>query len=331
MRLPHLASSSSWRKKRMCHWASIGTLLSYSRHKLASHKSQNIGSRSLGFAMALEEHDGSSADYMRRAKHDGSTVFTHEQTKLKGGGMPTVPADILKARFDQFHDWFAARKAGPGGGSYEGRMDVSDLYLPSRRPEELCVAYAVTFNELKAAIASAPSTSCPGPTGISIPLIKLFPDGYIETLRVQFNLMLAWGALPKLFNKGFIFPIPKKGEMSIDNSRPISLLEVHLKLLTRIINRRMVYALLDSEFFAEEQFGFLPGRSCPDAFHILFGAIEDAAEFGKEIHVCLVDLTKAFDSLSPESPSNRHILQQVSPPDLLTSWGQWMGRVRPRC
>ena len=68
--------------------------------------------------------------------------------------------------------------------------------------------------------------------------------------------MLAWGVLPKLFNKGFIFPIPKKGEMSIDNSRPISLLEVHLKLLTHIINRRMVYSLLDAEFFAKEQFFF---------------------------------------------------------------------------
>jgi hypothetical protein len=63
----------------------------------------------------------------------------------------------------------------------------------------------------------------------------------------------------------------------------------------------MVYALLDDEFFAEEQFGLLPCRSCPDAFHILLGAIEDAAEFGKEIHVCLVDIPKAFDSLSPES------------------------------
>ena len=75
----------------------------------------------MGYSMALEEH-GSSADFMRRAKHDGSTVPTHEQTKLKGGGMSTAPADILKARLDQFHDWFAARKAGPGGGPYEGRQ-----------------------------------------------------------------------------------------------------------------------------------------------------------------------------------------------------------------
>ena len=154
----------------------------------------------------------------------------------------------------------------------------------------MCVAYSVTIEEVMAAIKSAPSKSCPGPSGISIPFIKLFPDGYIGSLCSMFNLILAWGLLPKVFDEGFIFPIPKKRTFSAENCRPISLLEVHLKLLTRIINRRLVYALLDADFFAETQFGFLPGRSCPDAFHILLGAIEDAKESDSEIHVCLIDL-----------------------------------------
>ena len=58
------------------------SIISHSRHKLACYKSQNIGlkigSRSMGFSMAFEEH-GSTADFMRRAKHDGTTVPTHEQ------------------------------------------------------------------------------------------------------------------------------------------------------------------------------------------------------------------------------------------------------------
>jgi hypothetical protein len=155
----------------------------------------------------------------------------------------------------------------------------------------MCVAYSVTTEEVMAAIKSAPTKSCPGPSGIFIPFIKLFPDSCIVTLCSMFNLILAWGMLP----------IPKKGAFSAENCRPISLLKVHLKLLTRIINRRLVDALLDADFFAEEQFWFLPGRSCPDAFHILLGAIEDAKESDSEIHVCLIDLTKAFDSLSPKS------------------------------
>jgi len=115
------------------------------------------------------------------------------------------------------------------------------------------------------------------------------------------NMCLDWGTLPRSFQEGYIFPIPKKGKFSLDNSRPICLLEVHLKLLTRIINRRLVHQLLAEGFFSNIQFGFLPGRSCPDAFHILHGVIEDALERGKPLHICLVDLTKAFDSLSPEA------------------------------
>jgi hypothetical protein len=104
----------------------------------------------------------------------------------------------------------------------------------------------------------------------------------------MFNLILAWGLLPAVFNEGFIFPIPQKGVFFPDNCRPISLLEAHLKVLTRIVNRRLVYALLDADFFAEEQFGFLPGWSCSDAFHILLRALEDA-----------VNSTKKFTSLGP--------------------------------
>ena len=206
--------------------------------------------------MSLGEH-GNSADFMRRAKYNGSTAPSHVQTRVKGGGFSTAPKDILQGLHGTFVDWYAPRKAGPGGGPRGGRLDVGDLYatLPVNQLE--CVAYSVSAKEFARALASAPSKSCPGPTGISVPLLKKFPPAYLDTLRTMFNLILAWGLLPAVFNEGFIFPIPKKGVFSPDNCRPISLLEAHLKLLTRIVNRRLVYALLDADYFAEEQFGFL--------------------------------------------------------------------------
>ena len=155
------------------------------------------------------------------------------------------------------------------------------------------------MKELRASLRAAPADTCPGPSGISVSHLKLIPDEYLELLCSIFNMILQWGLTPDIFNLGYIFPIPKKGTFTPENSRPISLLEVHLKLLTRIVNRRLVHSLLDEGYFSDTQFGFLAGRSCPDAFHILLGAIEDAAERQQEIHLCLVDLTKAFDSLSP--------------------------------
>jgi hypothetical protein len=63
----------------------------------------------------------------------------------------------------------------------------------------------------------------------------------------------------------------------------------------------MVHRLLDEGYFSECQFGFLAGRSATDAFHCILGILEDAKERGKEVHLALLDITKAFDSLAKES------------------------------
>jgi hypothetical protein len=61
-----------------------------------------------------------------------------------------------------------------------------------------------------------------------------------------------------------------------------------------------MHSLTDEDYFSEIKFRFRPGKSCPGAFHTLLGAIEDSVEYKKSIYCCLVDLTKAFDSLSPQ-------------------------------
>jgi hypothetical protein len=248
------------------------------------------------------EDGGRSSGFLPRAAFNGSTQSKHVQAVLPAGGASTDGKDVINGLFRTYDDWFAARKAGPGGSSGAGRPDIMEVYegLDSRlyRGSDKCVAYDIDVLDLKGSIRSAPADTCPGPSGISVPLLKLIPDEYLELLCILLNLILQWGALPESFDLGYIFPIPKKGVFTPENSRPISLLEVHMKLLTRIVNRRLVYALVDEGYFSEAQFGFHPGRSCPDAFHILLGAVEDAAERKREIHICLVDLTKAFDSLS---------------------------------
>jgi hypothetical protein len=82
------------------------------------------------------------------------------------------------------------------------------------------------------------------------------------------------------FNRCYIHPIPKKGVASINNSRPIALLETSLKVITRVVARRLMHHPLFKELISPCQFGFLPGRSSTDPFHILLGAVEDAKENG---------------------------------------------------
>ena len=282
----------------------LRTCVAQERAAKRSTISQKINNRLIEHILSMEE-GGSCSGFLRRAAFNGTTQSDHVQATLPKGGASTEPEEVLKEMHTTYQNWFAARKHGPGGSSGAGRPDIMELYegLDGRiqQGSDKCVAYNITLKDLKDSRSTAPADTCPGPSGISVALLKLIPDIFLEDLCNILNLILQWGVMPECFDLGYIFPIPKKGTFTPENSRPISLLEVHMKLLTRIINRRLVFSLVDEGYFSEAQFGFHPGRSCPDAFHILLATIEDAAERNREIHICLVDLTKAFDSLSPES------------------------------
>ena len=72
------------------------------------------------------------------------------------------------------------------------------------------VCHSIPWREFASSVTSAPDT-CPGPSGISSKLLKSLPAGYLHGLWRIANLCLAWGALPKGFNRCYIHPIPKKG------------------------------------------------------------------------------------------------------------------------
>jgi hypothetical protein len=199
-----------------------------------------------------------------------------------------------------FAEWFAARRGAPLSPDEPLPPGVAHFYPDRERSLE--VANPLSWREFASSVLSAPDT-CPGPTGISAAAIRKLPLPYLHGLWRISNLCLTWEALPQAYNTCYIYPIAKKGTPSLSNSRPIALLETALKTLTRAI----AFRLKDSEAFrgyiSPCQFGFMPGRSSTDPYHTLLGAAEDAKEGRKDIHVCLVDLTKAFDSLSPYSMS----------------------------
>ena len=246
--------------------------------------------------LAVEERSGTSA-YFKRATWDGYPTSTHTQIDLPNGGASTCPDTIKKEIRNKVHsEWFAARKGPPADPGEALPPSIADLY--PEVPDDWDIAQPVSWSEFRDSVRYAPDT-CAGPSGITMSLIRALPDSYLSSLWGINNLCLAWGCLPKSYNSCYIYPIPKKGAPSLSNSRPIALLEVSLKVLTRTVNTRLNRALEGSSYLAPSQFGFRRGRSSTDPFHVLLGTLEDAKERGLAIHLCLVDLVKAFDSLSP--------------------------------
>ena len=110
---------------------------------------------------------------------------------------------------------------------------------------------------------------------------------------------LAWKnkTIPNDWKKSTIIPIHKSGPTTqCENYRGISLLSVPGKVYSRIIEARLRSIVEDK--LLEHQSGFRPGRSVQDHIFTIRQISEKTLRYNKEVHICFVDLQKAFDSIS---------------------------------
>ena len=71
------------------------------------------------------------------------------------------------------------------------------------------------------------------------------------------------------------------------------------KVFARILLNRIQY-MLDKKLL-EEQAGFRSGRSTLDQVFILRTVMERSREFNQPLHICFIDLQKAYDSVNRET------------------------------
>ena len=80
------------------------------------------------------------------------------------------------------------------------------------------------------------------------------------------------------------------------NYRGITLLSLPGKVYSKVLERR-VWLIVES-WIEEEQCGFRPGHGTTDQLFTLAGVLEGAWEY--PVHMCFVDLKKAYDWVSRE-------------------------------
>ncbi|KAK3540855.1 hypothetical protein QTP86_002442 [Hemibagrus guttatus] len=107
---------------------------------------------------------------------------------------------------------------------------------------------------------------------------------------------IAWrsGTVPLDWVTGVVVPLFKKGDRRVcSNYRGITLLSVPGKVYSRVLERRV--RLLVEPRIQEEQCGFRPSRGTLDQLYTLHRVLEGLWEFAQPVHMCFVDLEKAFD------------------------------------
>ncbi|TWW64974.1 hypothetical protein D4764_22G0006210 [Takifugu flavidus] len=107
---------------------------------------------------------------------------------------------------------------------------------------------------------------------------------------------IAWtsGAVPLDWQTGVVVPLFKKGDRRVcSNYRGITLLSLPGKVYSGVLERR-VRRIVEPRI-QEEHCGFRPGCGTVDQLYTLSRVFEGAWEFAQPVHMCFVDLEKAFD------------------------------------
>ena len=120
-------------------------------------------------------------------------------------------------------------------------------------------------------------------------------------LSILFNYTFELGLFPQIFKVAKVIPIYKSGNKDlVNNYRPISLLSSLSKVLEKLIKTRFVNFFEKHDIFYDYQYGF---RKKHGVIHALLDVTTlgfDAIQNRNYTALVLIDLRKAFDSVSHE-------------------------------
>jgi exonuclease III len=153
------------------------------------------------------------------------------------------------------------------------------------------------INELDRALDKMKSNTAGGPDGIGVPVYKKFWYLLRSALLEYCKAMQDTGNMSESFLTAAIKLIPKKGDTSqIKNWRPISLLNVGYKIISKAINNRL--KKISDTILSRAQKGFTNGKILQECLFNIGEFISHCNQEGIESFVLAIDQAKAFDTVN---------------------------------
>ena len=118
----------------------------------------------------------------------------------------------------------------------------------------------VTEEELSATLTDMQNGSSPGPDGFTAKFFLVFWTELKELITSAVNEIFQKGKMPDSFKESIVTLIPKKSrpKTRVSCLRPINLLNVIYKVITKMLARRISKVI--GRIVNEDQTGFVKGR-----------------------------------------------------------------------
>ena len=164
---------------------------------------------------------------------------------------------------------------------------------------KLATETPISIEELRAAIKRTPVTSVPGPSGLSYAMMKEWTEEVLQAAHTAMTQIWESNTIPDWWQWKWICPIPKvEPEIAtLNDLRPIALLETTRKIWMGIIVNRITMIWETEGVLSNGQYGFRRSRSTESPTAQVINALEEAEESATEIHGSSWDIRRAFDSV----------------------------------
>ena len=198
--------------------------------------------------------------------------------KSKEGEIITEKEKILERWTEYIGDLFA-----------DDRGDRPEIRKSMEGPE-------IMEEEVRATLCKMKRNKAAGPDGVVIEMILTLEDFGIDKLTEILNEVYNSGEIPDDLSKSVFIALPKKpGAIECELHRTISLMSHVVKILLRILMKRARNKIRPE--IGKEQFGFVEDAGTRNAIFVLRMISERAIEMKKDLYICFIDYTKAFDKV----------------------------------
>ena len=169
----------------------------------------------------------------------------------------------------------------------------------SEQEKQFCET-EITINELYKNLKTFQKNRSPGLDGLTAELYISFWHELKSKLIQVYEDSFIRGILPETMRVGVVTLLEKKGKDRVDlaNWRPITLLNVDYKILTKTLSQRLKTVL--PKIIHKDQNGFIPGGNIYFSAHTIRDILFYCKKENLKLILLALDYTKAFDSLDFE-------------------------------